>query len=137
MPRKIVLDEKIISEGKLSKISVFPRLQLKSNFLQVLKAECREAVAIGAPVLILIFGHGNGHAYGISIGTGAFEKLKISNIQSTIRGYKVPITLVSTSCFSGGWSITSDLNISTLTAAGADMHSVSWEASRSTAQRRA
>lgn len=128
-PRKIVLDQKIVSEGKLGKISVFPRQNLKSNFIQILKAECSEAEAKGDPVLILVFGHGDEHNYGITIGTGAVAKLKISNIRSAISNYKVQVTFLSTSCFSGGWSISPDLNISTFTAAGRNTQSVSWEAS--------
>ena len=46
-------------------------------------------------------------------------------------GARVDVTLVNTACFSGGWSVNPQLNVTSLVAAGPDQESESWAASKS------
>lgn len=130
-PRKVVLDQKMVTAGKLDNVLVFPRGQLKTRFVRIVKSECQAARANKETILLLIFGHGDSRTYGITLGTGAVSKLKISNLRSAIGGDSLAVTLLSTSCYSGGWSISPELNITTMAAAGPDAQSISWAASAS------
>lgn len=130
-PRKVVLDQKMVTAGKLDNVLVLPRGQLKTRFIRIVKSECQAARANKETILLLIFGHGDSKTYGITLGTGAVSKLKISNLRSAIGGDSLAVTLLSTSCYSGGWSISPELNISTMAAAGPNAQSISWAASAS------
>lgn len=130
-PRKVVLSHKMIQDGKLDNITVFPRGQLKTGFMRIVKSECQAARANEEKLLILVFGHGDSTTYGITLGTGAVNKLKISNLRSTIGGDGLAVTFLATSCYSGGWSISPELNMTTIAAAGPNAESLSWAASAS------
>lgn len=127
-PRKVVLNQNMVKAGKLDNFLVFPRGQLKTSFIRTVKSECQAARANKETLLLLIFGHGDSRTYGITLGTGAVSKLKISNLRSAIGGDDLAVTLLSTSCYSGGWSISPELNITTMAAAGPNSQSISWAA---------
>lgn len=110
-PRKVVLNQKTVKAGKLDNLIVFPRGQLKTRFIRIVKSECQAARENKETILLLVFGHGDSRTYGITLGTGAVSKLKISNLRSAIGRDGLAVTLLSTSCFSGGWSISPELNI--------------------------
>lgn len=76
----------MIQDGKLDDITVFQRGQLKTRFIRILKSECEAARANKEKLLILVFGHGDSTTYGITLGTGPVNKLKISNLRSAIGG---------------------------------------------------
>lgn len=92
----------MIQDGKLDDITVFPRGQLKTRFMGIVKSECQAARANEEKLLILVFGHGDSTTYGITLGTGALKKLKISNLRSAVGGDDLAVTLLATSCYSGG-----------------------------------
>ena len=52
-------------------------------------------------------------------------RLKISQIAACLRGLDVSLTLLVTSCYSGGWVLQRELNISAFTAAGGIISEVS------------
>lgn len=99
--------------------------------MRIVKAECQAARANKEKLLILVFGHGDSTTYGITLGTGAVNKLKISNLRSAIGGDGLAVTLLATLCYSGGWSISPELNMTTMAAAGPNAASLSWAASAS------
>lgn len=86
---------------------------------------------MSSTVLRLIFGHRDSRTYRITLGTGAVSKIKISNLRSAIGGDSLAVTLLSTSCYSGGWSISSEFNITTMAAAGPNAQCISCAASAS------
>lgn len=120
---------RMVQNGKIGNFTVFPRAELKTRFIRIVKSECDAARANKEAILILVFGHGDLTTYGITLGTGALNKLKISNLRSAIGGDDLAVTLLTTSCSSGGWSISPELNITTMAAAGPNAQSISWAAS--------
>lgn len=93
------------------------------------------------PVLILIFGHGNPETYGVAIGgkgdPDVAPRLDIKSLRPAI-GRTANVTLLMTSCFSGGWVVQTDrmtskpvLNATLMTAAGPEDSSESWPKSES------
>lgn len=130
-PRKVVLNQKMIQAGKLDNFILIQRGQLKTRFIRNVKSECQTARANKESVLLLIFGHGDPITYGIMLGTRAVNKLKRSNLRSAIGGDGLAVSLLATSCYSGGWSISRELNITTMAAAGPTVQSTSWAASAS------
>ena len=134
--RKVVLSRELVAAKAITHVRTFASSELLSKFLEVLKAQCDKARQSSQPVLILVFGHGNYDDCGIHIGEpiGPFidrpQLLNFKNLKAAI-GENVKVTLLSTSCYSGGWSITPDLNITTLTAAGPMTKSESWGGSAS------
>lgn len=118
--RKVVLDDKILAESKQSK---HPPQQIKADKLKLktknlITAECKHAESANENVLILFFGHGDHHNHGIVLGEGGREALKIGEFKSATKALNTKTTLITTSCYSGGWTCNPRLNLSTMTAAG-------------------
>ena len=128
---RVVLDATLLPDiMHAGNIRVFQRGQLLQDFLRTLKDECTMAAALGQPILLMIFGHGDPKTYGIAIGGAGTPRkaprLHTQHITACLRGIKVPLTMMLTSCFSGGWVLQPELNISALTAAGARVVSEAW-----------
>ncbi|KAI4090307.1 MAG: hypothetical protein LQ344_004855 [Seirophora lacunosa] len=129
--RKVVLDHATLNAAEnLVKVSVPGGMKLK--FQQKLRDECRSAARSGdESVLVLLFGHGHHESKGIEIGT---QSLKQKEFAATFAGLNVPVTILSTACFSGGWSCNTtfnkrtgeQFNKTTMMAAGASKKSRSW-----------
>ncbi|KAL9013486.1 MAG: hypothetical protein Q9173_001820 [Seirophora scorigena] len=129
--RKVVLDHGILNAAEnLVKVSVPGGMKLK--FQQKLRDECRSAARSGdQSVLVLLFGHGHAESQGIEIGT---QLLKQKEFAATFAGLNVPVTILSTACFSGGWSCNNtfnkrtgeQFNKTTMMAAGPTKTSRSW-----------
>ena len=138
--RKVVLSKDLLAKKALTRVRTFAAWELLLKFLELLKIQCDIAREQGQPVLILVFGHGNLDDKGIHIGSplGLFTDrpyyLNYSNLKNAI-GQDVQVTLLSTSCYSGGWSVNPDLNITMLTAAAPDVQSESWGGSASLGRR--
>ncbi|KAL8733587.1 MAG: hypothetical protein Q9166_001995 [cf. Caloplaca sp. 2 TL-2023] len=99
--RKVVLDDKILAGAKnLVRCSVGG---LQGDFKKRLRTECQEATKAGdASVLVLIFCHGEMEHGGIAIGSNEMRQFEFIN---TIQDKSdVPVTILSTACYSGGWS---------------------------------
>lgn len=108
---------------------MFTRTDLLEDFMRTFRAECSMAAALNQPVLLMIFGHGDEDTYGISIG-GAGDpihapRLQTKDIVACLQGLHIPLTLMTTSYYSGGWILRPELNNSVLTAADSAEESVS------------
>ncbi|KAI9761809.1 MAG: hypothetical protein M1840_001689 [Geoglossum simile] len=133
--RRIVLDQTmlpaILSRGD---IRVVPPRLLHERFLATVRSECNIAREQNQSVFLLIFGHGTKSTYGIAIG-GERESyqaplLTINSLKQAI-GSRVNVGILLTSCYSGGWVIQPQLNVTAMTAAGPKQESESWSASQS------
>ncbi|PVH81754.1 hypothetical protein DL98DRAFT_457551 [Cadophora sp. DSE1049] len=146
--RRVVLDESTLEDHERSNdIRVCQPKDLLERFLATLKSEIEIARRLGQNVLILIFGHGEENTYGIAIGGDTqmnAPRLTRTRLESVLNS-SVNITLVMTSCFSGGWVITpkyesraessASFNCTFLTGAGAANISLSWALSLSAGRR--
>ncbi|PGH18740.1 hypothetical protein AJ79_00153 [Helicocarpus griseus UAMH5409] len=114
--RKVVLDSEMIVSGKIGPITICDRATLKSDFITTLRSEVQAAREDLQDLLILVFGHGDIQTHGIILGTGEFSKLRSSNINGVVHNTGIFPELLSTSCYSGAWSIKPERNITTITA---------------------
>ena len=132
--RRVVLDQQrldaIYASGTLR---VTAPNALLDRFLATVKEECRTAVKNDQAVLLLIFGHGDASTYGVTIGSSDVKKfsertapkLSIKHLKVAI-GKRAQCTLLMTSCYSGGWAMRPDLNLTVIAAAGPTQESQSW-----------
>ncbi|KAI9760854.1 MAG: hypothetical protein M1840_002187 [Geoglossum simile] len=121
----------ILSPGN---IRVVPPKLLLERFLATVRSECIIAREQMQSVFLLIFGHGTKSTYGIAIGgegdVGNAPLLSINSLKQAV-GSKVGVGMLLTSCYSGGWVIQPQLNVTTMTAAGPKKQSESWSKSES------
>ena len=134
--RRVILNSAMLSDMQAAKnIRVFKRAELLQDFIRTFQSECAIAAAQDQPILLLVFGHGDRATHGISIGgAGAplnAPKLHKRQILACLRGINVSVTMLLTSCFSGGWVLQPELNITALTAAGPQVESWSQAISNS------
>ncbi len=134
MQKKVVLDSQILANSKSSR---HPPQRIKAQDLKtktktLIGSECRAAELAKENILILMFGHGDKNNHGIVLGAGYRPTLKIGEFKSATKAFKIGITMITTSCYSGGWTCNPQLNLSTITAAGSDNPSLSWRFSGST-----
>ncbi|KAL8847472.1 MAG: hypothetical protein Q9221_007498 [Calogaya cf. arnoldii] len=133
-PRKIVMDDTIIKHAK-DLVHSGTAGGLRLMFKQTMRKECEKAAQAGnESVLVLMFGHGDLKNGGIELGNQWFKQQQLSE---TFAGLDVPVTILSTACYSGGWScnkifdkktgdLKSQFNKSTIMAAGNNAESHSW-----------
>ena len=132
--RKVVLDANILAQAKQAR---HPPQHIRPDHLKletkkIISSECEAAEFANESVLILLLGHGDDSNHGIELGKGGRATLKINEFKSATKQFKVGITKITTSCYSGGWTCNPQLNISTMTAAGNQNPSLSWRFSGST-----
>jgi hypothetical protein len=127
MDGKVVLSYPLLNSNRLSEVTAVSPENILAEFLSSLKTICDTAREKKAPVLVFVFGHGQRFIHSVSIGS---PLLSMSAFDSAI-GARVDVTLVNTACFSGGWSVNPQLNVTSLVAAGPDQESESWAASKS------
>lgn len=103
------------------------------DLLGTFQEECKVAASLNQPVVLMVFGHGSLDTYGVAIGGRGnpikAPRLQVKHIIASLRGLDVSLTILLTSCYSGGWVLQLQLNISTLTAAGRGVQSLSWPSS--------
>ncbi|EPE27324.1 hypothetical protein GLAREA_03239 [Glarea lozoyensis ATCC 20868] len=140
--RRIVMDAKLLPDNEMEAgFRVLKPKDLLERFLATLKSEIGEADKLGVPVLVLIFGHGEEDTSGISIGCEENGHYKLNkSMLASVLNPKVQTTLLSTSCYSGGWVIHPNLsnhfdtkpalNLTIITAAGNENESLSWPVSQ-------
>ena len=140
--RRVVLDSSMLpSIQAAGNIQVTTPKVLVERFLATVRSECQIATQQNQPVLILIFGHGDSETYGVSIGgetsPDTAPRLKVADLKIAI-GEVANVSLLITSCYSGGWVIKSNsdsskpiLNATIMAAAGPDIESESWVKSES------
>ncbi len=128
---RIVLDKTLLQQvNKFSNLRVFPSATLLEDFLLTLALELKIAAQNSQPVLLLVFGHGDPDTYGIAVGgSGAPDKaprLQNRHVIRAVGGLDVSLSLMLTSCYSGGWVYQPQLNITALIAAGPGAESQGW-----------
>ena len=131
--RKVVLDSRILQRAQSG---TFPLTYTKSNalngaFKRRVTAEAKAAESKKENLLIMLFGHGDAKNHGIVLGTSYNQDLRLRDLVGALKGMDVNVTLLTTSCFSGAWTCSPMLNLSTLTAAGREKRSLSWQESAS------
>ena len=131
--RKVVLNDALLQRGEITPVTVAAESDLHDVTMEVLRKECQIAKSTRAPVLLLLFGHGDKDICGVELGEESV--LRIDDVRSVV-GDDIGLTVISTACFSGGWSASTFLNAATSTAAGPTVVSESWGASPSVRSRR-
>jgi hypothetical protein len=135
--RKVVLNKDIYEKIQASEapFTFIPPHQLFLKFKLKLKECCVAAKAAGGRLLVLMCGHGlseSGHFY---FGQGIVQELKpekfLKQMDLTGDNQGLPVMLISTACYSGGWVASPDFNISGMAAAGEKRPSLSWRYSGS------
>ncbi|KAL8972382.1 MAG: hypothetical protein Q9183_000584 [Haloplaca sp. 2 TL-2023] len=128
---RVVLDNKLLPQIQApSNLRVCKRAELKEDFLRTLRDEARTASVSGQPLLLLLFGHGDPGTYGIAVGGNGTPRtaprLQTNDVAIAIGGLNVSISVMLTSCYSGGWVFQPQLNITALAAAGPKVESQAW-----------
>ena len=129
--RRIVLDKTLLQQvHQFSNLRIFPSTTLLEEFLRTLASELIIAAQNSQPVLLLVFGHGDPGTYGIAVGgSGAPDqapRLQTCHVIRAVGGLDVSLSMMLTSCSSGGWVYQPQLNIKALTAAGPEVESQGW-----------
>lgn len=143
--RRVVLDAKKLEQIESSHtIRVIPAKDLLERFLATLRSETRTAVQKNQQVLVFIFGHGEAESFGVSIGGEGPSDLELQLTKKKLHEAvhpSVDLTLVMSSCYSGGWlvkpytdsslPVVKRLNVSGMTAASHEQKSRAWASSAS------
>ncbi len=137
--RRVVLDHS--QKPDRSTLHIGSPKELLPQFLQYFQELCGRACKAKEPILLCVFCHGDRDTYGLEIGgeeeDGPLLSLEeISNILAVNKNLNISILM--TSCFSGGWTVTPLLRSETqeskatvFTAAGENTLSESWGATGS------
>ena len=131
---RIVLDANLLPGIENDpNICIFERKDLLQDFLRTFQDECKVAASLNQPLVLMVFGHGSPDTYGVAIGGRGdplnAPRLQTKHIIASLRGLDLSLTILLTSCSSGGWVLQPQLNISALTAAGPEVQSWSWPSS--------
>ena len=137
--RRVVLEERLLDtiKGAGTLRVVEPKILLE-RFLKTVETECTAAAKADQKVLLLVFGHGDAYSYGVTIGSSSntefnevtAPRLTMNALKAAV-GKKTRCSLLMTSCYSGGWAMQPDLNLTIIAAAGPDETSLSWNTSAS------
>ena len=128
---RIVLNKNVLGQLKSdNNIQVFKRADVLQDFLRTFAGECQITAEPRQPVLLMVFGHGDSKTYGIAVGgIGAprnVPRLRTHEIAAYLNGLDISLTVLLTSCFSRGWVLQPELNISAFTAVGPLIETRSW-----------
>ena len=132
-----MLDQKLLDDSNSADsghiLTQVKPTNLKLDFKMKIREQCQLASKANPPenVLVLMFGHGDRDSKGITIGVGSRAIFKRENFADALKGMNVNLTLITTHCYSGGWTCYPSFNISSLTAAGIVKESRSWAKSGS------
>ncbi|PTU25657.1 hypothetical protein P175DRAFT_0554889 [Aspergillus ochraceoroseus IBT 24754] len=136
--RRIVLDKHLLSGIDLAgNLHVVPKAILLERFVKTVEEQAAYAKRDGQHLIILIFAHGQQNPNGTFLGSeDETMLLNTEHLQRAIpRGTKV--TLMLTSCYSGGWLVQPELghrrllNATGIAASGPEDETKSWSLSRS------
>ncbi|KAL1895661.1 hypothetical protein Sste5346_005132 [Sporothrix stenoceras] len=122
--RKVVLSKELLESNELTEVTYVRPCHIIQRLLDEVKLATEQAKRDGGSVLLMVFCHGNNSTSLGLDGTGKTE-LTITRLQGVLEPY-VPVCLLTTACYSGGWSVSKDINISTMTAALESDVSLSW-----------
>lgn len=110
--RKIVLDKGILDRATQARDLHPVKIgSLQVGFREQLKIQSEAAVKEGQGLLVLIFGHGNGKNGGFLL-PSLESTVKEDEISKIVAGLDIPITIISTACYSGGWSCNNNFDMS-------------------------
>ena len=124
-----MLDQDILDQGLITPVTVVASKDMTDTFLKAVTEVSERAKREHGSLLLMVFCHGlEGHLFKLGGPQGPATSITI--LQGALEKY-VPVCLLTTACYSGGWSISPDINISTMTGAGDDTESTSWPASQS------
>jgi hypothetical protein len=127
-PRKVVLSQGLLNQGFAQQnLMVVNADELKQRFIHHLEQEVDQAQRNNQKILLLMFGHGNEETKGVYLYK---EQFLVKEFRAIV-GEKVEATIISTACFSGGWSVRRDIDKTTFAAAGEKNESLSWTSSTS------
>ncbi len=136
--RRVVLDDSMLF--KLSNLRVVntsktsTKDMLLDRFVATVRDECVEAIRKDQNVLVLIFAHGRKRTSAISLG-GNKLGIESPKLQREYFAGQIPrnakVTLLTTSCYGGGWAQTPNLNTTTMAAVDESNESLSWPPSDS------
>lgn len=116
---RVVLGKAIVSFVEtLGNFHVVARDILKETFLSTVRQQASLAAACQETVILLILGHRDSSSFGIYLGDKVDESNKVAINESEVRRVlpqNASVTLLMTSCFSGGWLVQPKLNSSHLT----------------------
>ncbi|KAL1964442.1 hypothetical protein VTN77DRAFT_7000 [Rasamsonia byssochlamydoides] len=138
--RRVVLDEDTLPQIQNSgNLRIVPRKELLDRFICTLREQARIAAKENEPLLIFIFGHGDPDTYGVQVGGDGDPangpRLHIQHVKRVLPRH-LSVTLIMTSCYSGGWIVSSGLNdepmlnVSAITASGPQRETLSWPLSK-------
>ncbi|KAE8391174.1 hypothetical protein BDV23DRAFT_182700 [Aspergillus alliaceus] len=140
--RRVVLETQLLDEiSSAGNLRVVARKDLLERFLNTVREQALIAERQSEQLVIMIFGHGDAVTSGVLVGgEGDSEntpRLFMRNI-SRLLPSDLSVTLLITSCYSGGWLVCPDLsrssrclNVTGIAAAGEEKESHSWPVSRS------
>ncbi|KAF4625191.1 hypothetical protein G7Y89_g12977 [Cudoniella acicularis] len=127
--RKVVLNEKIlktIKDGKCHPFTRAPDISLWVKFQSLLREHISEASKNKQHLLVMIFGHGEKGTYNIAVSNQQGGLSVKRFLKKLDQAKDVPIMLLTTACYGGGWLTEQLINISGITAAGPNNMSASW-----------
>ncbi|CAG8326604.1 unnamed protein product [Penicillium salamii] len=115
--RKICLDRDMLDQDQLTPVTVVRVNEMIDRFLQEAKVASELAKRTDALLLLLVFCHGLSNHQLCLNGDDQSKGLSILALKAVLKPGAC-ITLVTIAYYSGGWTTTSDLNITSMTAAG-------------------
>lgn len=133
--RRIVLDKSMIDEVK--DVLVFNGHDLLERFLSYVTDASKQVNNTERPILVVVFGHGVERIYSITIGgTGAFKNcpsLTRQKFNEALQRHNPNpnVAMLVSSCFGGGWTQTSFLNITAMAGVPNSAELLSWPESES------
>ncbi|KAK3360824.1 hypothetical protein B0T24DRAFT_123681 [Lasiosphaeria ovina] len=127
--RKVVLSRDLL-DSDITPVTLVESTKMIDRFLNEVNEASLRAKKSGCPLLLMVFCHGIDNHY-LCLDNGARHKgISIVQLKAALEPY-VSVTLFTTACFSGGWVVTPELNITTMAAAKPDDTSISWRVSGS------
>lgn len=115
--RKVCLDREILREKKITEVTVIRSSDMIDRFLEEAKEASELAKRNHAPLLLLVFCHGLPNHHLLLDAGNQSKGLSIVRLKGVLEP-GVCVTLVTTACYSGGWTTSPDLNQTTMAGAG-------------------
>ncbi|KAI2630629.1 hypothetical protein GGR54DRAFT_635236 [Hypoxylon sp. NC1633] len=128
--RKVVLSKELIKAGELTEPVVVDSTAMKDRFLSEVARASSQSYREKKPLLLLVFCHGNEKTHLLLDCGDKRTGLSIQQLKAVLEPGSC-VTLVTTACYSGGWTTTPDLNLTAATGADAESVSNSWALSQS------
>ncbi|KAK3384846.1 hypothetical protein B0H63DRAFT_559572 [Podospora didyma] len=127
--RKIVLIQHLL-QHEITPVTIVEPGKMIDRFLEEIRAASLRAKAAQCPLLLFVFCHGiEGHS--LILDNGQRNKgLSITRVKVALEP-GASVTLFTTACYSGGWAVSPDLNITSMCAASGNEQSVAWVTSTS------